>query len=62
MTYVAVISYGYGDNERTENIYAGPDGALAEQKVKDFKFPDKNNNFGWVEIWNGEEHSIKEII
>lgn len=62
MIYVAVITYGYGDNETKENIYAGPDGGLAEQKVKDFKFPDKNNNFGWVEIWDGEKYSIKEII
>lgn len=51
VTYVTVMTWGYGDERDFSIPYAGESHSEAMNAAAKYKFPDPYNNWGYLQTW-----------
>jgi hypothetical protein len=53
--YVAMATFGYGEDRSFETVYAGLSEQEARDALKNYHFPDDWQNFSYIDVWeNGK--------
>jgi hypothetical protein len=63
LIYITIMQYGSYEDRTQTIIYCGADYEIAKERALAHKFPDPDQNFGWVEFWeNGDYIKQVEIV
>lgn len=60
--YVSVVACGEWDENVTKVEYVGRNLSAAKRRIENYKYPNPNNNFGWIEHWIGGKNIKDEQV